>query len=197
MRSWWIGSSPVRSKRSIVSNYLSVSCPNSKKSLFRSNSSTSGISTRTKPVILRSSSSSSSDAWVSHPISSLSKDSIKESNIIRDNTSSQMMTKVIAALDDRINILIWVRNNDLEGTKELSAAKVKVVDELGKTHLNSSWLIWSIDIRNVVLDWKRFSSKKNLRSRDTCTLVNMLLNSFVIPSNNWSASQIIKLTFFG
>ena len=62
------------------------------------------------------------------------------------------MTKVITALDHSINILICIRNNNLEWTKEFSAAKVEILDKLLETYLNCSWLIGSINFRNVVLN---------------------------------------------
>lgn len=125
-----IGKLPVFGNWSVISDNLSVSCPNSQNSLFSADSCSSGISTGAKPVILRCSSGSSSEAAIGDSIDSLTKHFIQKQNIIWDNSCSEMVLKGIAALNNSVNILISIRNNNLERTEQFNTAQIEILLEL-------------------------------------------------------------------
>ncbi len=73
---------PVFGDWSVISDDLSMSCPNGKNSLLGADSCSSGISTGAKPVILRCSSGSASETAIGDSIESLAKHFIQKQNII-------------------------------------------------------------------------------------------------------------------
>lgn len=77
-------------------------------------------------MILRRTSSPCPVSSVSHSVDGLAQHSIEEKHIVRDNTSSEMMREIVAAADDSIDILISIRNDQLEGTEELLTAELEV-----------------------------------------------------------------------
>lgn len=93
------------------------------------------------------------------------------------------MREVVATFDDSINILVSVRNDELEGTKELLAANLEVLDELVKWKLDSCGLISSINFRNVMV-FERFASKAELGTGDRKNFINVSLNSGIVPSED-------------
>jgi hypothetical protein len=192
-----IGKGPAFRDGSVVSDDLSMSCPDSQDGLFGTDACSSGISSGPEPVVLGSSSCPSSDAWVGDSIDGLSKDSVKEADIVRDETGSEVMAEVIAAIDDGVDVLITIRNNNLERAKKFLAAELEILDELFDADLNCSGLIGAVDFRDVVLDWKRFSSEKQFRSRDLQDLIDVVLDSLVVPGQHRANSQIIKFATLG
>ena len=146
-------------------------------------------------MILRSTGGSSSHSRVCNSIGGLSEDSVKESDIIGDNSSSEMVTEIIAAFNNSVNIFVSVRDNNLERTKEFSSTQLEVFNELFKTDLNGCRFISTISFRDVVFVGKRFASEEKFGSRYFQTLIDVFLNSFVVPCDDRANSQIRKLTF--
>lgn len=88
-----------------------------KNSFFSSDSGTSRISSRSKPMILWGTCSSGSHAAISNSIDTLSQNFIKEQHIIWNDTCSQVMVHSVQTVNHCIDLVVIVRDNDLEGTK--------------------------------------------------------------------------------
>jgi hypothetical protein len=108
-----------------------------------------------------------------------------------------MVLEVVAALNHSVDIAIGIRNDDLEGTEELSTAEVEIVNEFFKTDLNSCGLVRPINFRNVMRNRQRLSSEEKLGAWNFHNRINMTLDAFVIPSKNGANSEVIQSTTFG
>lgn len=118
-----------------------MSGPYGEDSFFGADSCASGVTTWSEPMVLRSSCSPSSNSRIGDTIYCLSKYSVKEMDIIRYNTCSQMVLEVVAAFNYSIDVTVTIGNNHLEGTEEFSTAEIEIVDELFKTDLNGCGFI--------------------------------------------------------
>ena len=83
-----IGCFPGGGNGSIISNDFSVSSPNGQDSFFCSDSCSSGVSTWSKPMILRCTRSSGLISGIGDSIDGLSENAIEEKNIVGDHTCS-------------------------------------------------------------------------------------------------------------
>jgi hypothetical protein len=93
--------------------------PYSQNSLFGSDSSTSWITSWPKPMVLWSSSGPSPDSRISYSIGCLTQHPVQKQNIIGNDTSRQMVAKIVQALNHSVDFVLFVGNDDLEWTKKL------------------------------------------------------------------------------
>lgn len=111
------GGLPVVSNWSVITDDFSVGSPNCEDGFFAADSSASGVSTWPEPMILRSSSGPGAISSVGDSIDGLSKHAIQEEHVVGDNSCSQMVWEIVTALDNSVNVLITIRNDELERTE--------------------------------------------------------------------------------
>jgi hypothetical protein len=112
-----IGSLPIGSYGSVISNYFSMGCPHRQDSFFSAYPRASWVPAGSEPMVLWSAGCSSSVSSVGYAVYGLPKHSIKEMDIIRNYSCSQMMFEVVTALYDSIDVLVGIGHNKLERTE--------------------------------------------------------------------------------
>lgn len=135
---------PVGINWSVISHYFSVGGPHCQDGFFSADARPTWVSSRSKPVILRSSSSPSSVSNIRHSVSGLPQHLIQEQNIIGDHTSSQVMFHSVDTVNHSVNFPIFVGHNQLERAEQFLSASVEVLHKLVQRHFDGCRLVGSI-----------------------------------------------------
>lgn len=109
-----------------------------------------------------------------------------------------MVWQLLQDFEQVFKVLVSILNNDLEWTKQFGGDQVPLLltSEVLNRHLDCSGFIRSIAFWNsVVSEW-------DTTEEEFCTIkfedgVNMSLDLLVIPGDNWTNSQILKLSLGG
>lgn len=94
-------------------------------------------------MVLWSTSCSSLDTSVGSAVDSVGEDIILELNVLRDNSSGEVVRSGVDDFEDFVNVIVTIGNDDLEWTKDFSGEDFELLFVVGLDSvdwdLNSSW----------------------------------------------------------
>jgi len=189
---------PVLANGAVVANDLSVVAPRVLDGVRGSDTSASGVTAGTEPVVLRSTSRSRLQSVVRGSVDCVSEHVVGENRIVRDQGGSQVVGKVIEQLHDLRELAGSVLGDDLERAEQFGGQQLSLpgVVEMLQRHLDCSGLIGAIlGWDTVVL--QRGSTEQELGSIESKDSVNMSLDLVVVPGEDRADGEVLQVSLGG
>jgi len=160
--------------------------------------SSTGIASRSEPMVLRGTSSTCLNTVVGDSIDSVRKDFLSEGSVVGNDTSGQMSLLLFEDLEYSFFLAVIEFRDNLEGSEELGGQKLELLGtaEVLERYEDGSGLISSIFVVDgVVLEG--VSSEQELSTIEFHASINMSLDSFSRPGDNRSAGEVFEATLAG
>lgn len=148
-------------------------------------------------MVLGSTGGARSPALVGSSVDSLSEDLIGEDGVVRDNSGGQVVRDALADIKNLLKLSVAIFSNNLERSEELGSQQGSLLGRLEVLERNkdASGLPSSIAFGNgVVLEGS--ATEENFSAIELKDGIHVLLDLIVIPGEDRSDSQVLKVAAF-
>jgi hypothetical protein len=186
---------PVRVNRVRVSDDFTMVRPGELDGFWCADTSSTGVASRSEPMVLRSTSSTSLNTVVGNSIDSVREDFLSEGGVVGYNTGCQVSLLLFEDLEYSVFLAVIEFSDNLEGSEELGGQKLELFGtaEVLERHEDGSGLVSSIlGWDGVVLEG--VSSEQELSAIELHASINVSLDFLSRPGDNRSAGEVVEAT---